>query len=191
MLQCATIFLGGPAAVLPLASTVTTTQKRKPGRPRKDQSMSPSTETTTETPKGNPVTRTVFDLASFDDVKLSKPFNPPSAPTTLEEALAAVGNDTSKLLSVIHEGLISEARQNAYDAIDGFFIVTEDGVSDTPYTGKFADDEKGKLINNAILALAKINGYEKSLAPEKKKALKDKAISFLRDNPAMLASLQG
>ena len=144
-----------------------------------------------ETPKGNPVTRTVFDLASFDDVKLSKPFNPPSAPTTLEEALAAVGNDTEKLLSVIHEGLISEARQSAYNQIDGFFVVDETGVTDQPYQGKYADDEKGKLINNAILALAKINGYEKSLAPEKKKALKDKAVSFLRDNPAMLASLQG
>ncbi len=177
---CATIFLGGPLLAPP---------KRKRGRPAKGtQQMTPQT---TETPKGNPVTRTVFDLTAFDDIKLSKPFTPPAAPTTLEEALQAVGNDTSKLLAVIHEGLISEARATAYETMEGFMVVAEDGSATEAYTGKFADEEKGKLINNAILSLAKINGYDKSLPKEKKAALKEKATAFLRDNPAMLASLQG
>jgi hypothetical protein len=137
------------------------------------------------------VTRTVFDLTAFDDVKLVKPAVVlPTKPSTLEEALAACGNDSAKLLDVIHEGLVSEAKSVAYDTIEGFQVVGEDGEAGEPYTGQFADDAKGKLINNAILAIAKINGFDKSLPKERKAALKDKATSFLRDNPAMLASLQ-
>lgn len=137
------------------------------------------------------VQRTVFDLAIFDDQKLTKTITLPTKPSTLEEALAACGNDSAKLLDVIHEGLVAETKSAAYDNIEGFQVVNEDGTAGDAYTGKFADEEKGKLINNAILSLAKINGYDKSLSKEKKQALKEKATAFLRDNPAMLASLQG
>lgn len=137
------------------------------------------------------IQRTVFDLTAFDDVKLVKTVTLPTAPTTLEEALAAVGNDSEKLLKVIHEGLVSETKSAAYESIEGFQTLNEDGTPGDTYAGKFADEEKGKLINNAILSIAKINGYEKSLTPEKKRELKDRATAFLRDNPAMLASLQG
>ena len=163
------------------------TQASRPrkGRIYKDTSMTPSTGFTAT------VTRTVFDLTAFDDVKLTKTISLPSQPSTLEEALAACGNDTSKLLQVIHEGLQAEAKSAAYDDIGGFQVVSEDGEATMPYTGNYAQGDKGKLINNAILALAKINGWDKSLPPEQKTALKAKATSFLRDNPAMLASLQG
>ena len=146
--------------------------------------MTPSTGFTAK------VTRTVFDLTAFDDVKLTKTITLPNQPTSLEEALAACGNDTSKLLTVIHEGLQAEAKSAAYDDIGGFLVVPDEGEPTETYTGKFAEGEKGKLIGNAILALAKINGYDKSLPAEAKAALKAKATSFLRDNPAMLASLQ-
>jgi hypothetical protein len=145
------------------------------------------TPTTTPTAR---VQRTVFDLTAFDDVKLVKTINLPAKPASLEEALGAVGNDTEKLLTVIHEGLVAEAKSVASETMEGFQTLNEDGTPGDAYTGKFVDEEKGKLINNAILSIAKINGYEKSLAPEKKRALKDQATAFLRDNPAMLLSLQ-
>jgi hypothetical protein len=137
------------------------------------------------------VTRTVFDLTAFDDVKLEKTVTLPTKPTTLEEALQAAGNDTAKLLDLIHEGLISEAVEKSREDISGFKVVGEDGQATEAYDGKFADEEKGKKINAAILALAKMNGFEKSLPKDKKAALKEKATEFLRSNPAMLAGMQG
>ncbi len=154
---------------------------------KKDKTMTPTTSNGTAK-----VTRTVFDLTAFDDVKLVKPAVAlPNKPTSIEEALAAVGNNAAKLLDVIHEGLVAEAKAVAYDNIEGFQVVNEDGSVGEVYTGKYADEDKGKLINNAILSLAKMQGYDKSLPPERKRELKEKATSFLRDNPAMLATIQG
>ena len=99
------------------------------------------------------VTRTVFDLTAFDDVKLEKTVTLPTKPTTLEEALQAAGNDTAKLLDLIHEGLISESVETARADISGFKVVGEDGEATEPYDGKFADEEKGKKINAAIESL--------------------------------------
>jgi hypothetical protein len=159
-------------------------------RRKREHTMSPTTETTTK--KANPVTRTVFDLAKFDSVKLEKPFSDPEKPANLEAALAAVGNDQSKLLDVIHAGLVSHARDAAYNDIAGFYVVDEDdNTTETLYSGQFADETVSKKINGAVLGLAKALGYEKSLPKEKKAALKDQAISFIRSNPAMLAQITG
>jgi len=136
------------------------------------------------------VQRTVFDLTAFDDVTLVKTITLPNAPTSLEEALAAVGNDTERLMSVIHEGLVADAKEVARNDMSGFMIQPEEGEPTEIYAGKFADDAKGKRIGNAILALAKMNGYEKSLPKEEKSKLKERATAFLRDNPAMMSNLQ-
>lgn len=134
-------------------------------------------------------TMTVFDLKTFDDVKLTLDVPLPAKPTTLEEALAAVGNDSQKLLDVIHEGLAADAIVQAKKNPHQFFVV-EDGTQTTKlYDGTFADEAKGKLINNAILALAKMNGFEKSLDPKKKAELKERATQFLRENPSMLSNI--
>lgn len=142
--------------------------------------------TTLQTAK---VQLTVFDLAKFDDVTLVKTVTLPAKPETLADALAASGNDESKLLELIHEGLKAEAKENARNTMEGFLTVSEDGEPGEPYTGSYADEEKGKLINAGILALAKMNGYTKSLDPKKKAELKDNAKAFLRANPAMLGGL--
>lgn len=136
------------------------------------------------------VTQTVFDLTSFDDVKLGKLVTLPTKPTTLEEALAAVGNDIEKLMNVIHEGLIADACDAAKTSVDGFQVIGEDGTLGDPYTGKYADETKGKAINGAILSLAKLFGYSKDAAPELKRELKAKALDLIKSNPAMLESIQ-
>jgi hypothetical protein len=150
----------------------------------KEETMTPS--------NSKSVTRTVFDLALFDDVKLTKQVQLPTKPATLEEALVAVGHDKEKLLAVIYEGLVADACDAAKGQIEGF-VLAEDGdagEAGQPYQGKYADEEKGKKINLAILALAKMNGYEKSLPAEKKAELKNEAIEFLRNSPKMLATIQ-
>lgn len=136
------------------------------------------------------ITTTVFDLATFDSIQLVKTIQLPNKPTTLEEALAACGNDSAKLLDVIHEGLIAETTERERGNMEGWLVDDEDAETPVPYTGKYADAKKTKLINAAVLALAKMNGFGKGLNPEKKRELKERAKSFLRDNPAMLASLQ-
>ena len=165
--------------------------------------MAPETqnETPVTTPANettfSPVTRTVFDLTLFDDVKLSKPFTPPTKPTTVAEALAAVGNDSEKLLTLIYEGMVSESRTAQYNDLTGFLVVGEDGKATEPYNGNPASEEKGKLINGAILNMAKMfaGGSWDTLKGEdgraKKAAFRKQAEDMLRANPAALASLAG
>ena len=135
------------------------------------------------------VTRTVFDLASFDDVKLEKPVAIPVCPTTIEEGLVAAGNDTSKLLNLIWEGLIAEAMEAAHSDMSGFLVSDpEDAETNgTPYVGQFASDEQKEHINKLVLDFAKMNGFAKGIAKEKKRALKDEARDTLR--PLLMAQL--
>ena len=162
-------------------NTLKETEQRKG---KKEKKMTPTAQQTMK------VQRTVFDLQAFDDVKLIKEVPMPKKPEEIEEALNILGSK-EKLLDVIYKGLVAEARDASWEDIDGFKIVGEDGEAGEVYSGKFADEEKGKLINAAILSLAKMQGYEKSLSKEKKAELKAKATEFLRSNPAMLQSIQG
>lgn len=142
--------------------------------------------------QGNPITRKVFDLATFDDVNLSKPFTLPTKFTSVQDALQAFDNNTDKLLSIIYAGMTADKRDSEYKDISGFYVVGEDGKpTDTPYTGKFAEDEQAKLIGSAVLTFAKLQSGGKwdSLKKEQKDALKASAITFMRSNPALLASL--
>lgn len=134
--------------------------------------------------------RTVFDLDTFSNVLLVKTFNPPAKPTSIEEALAAVGNNNEKLLSVIYDGLLAEARKVAYESNDGWNLTDDEGDPAGVYNGKFASEKLGKLINGAVITMAKLSGYEKSLSPEKKKELKRQAMDFIRSNPAVLENIK-
>jgi hypothetical protein len=139
--------------------------------------------------KYSPITKTVFDLKTFQDVKLEKPFVPPAEPKSLEDALAAVGHDNNKLVQLIHKGMLAEARDNQYDDMTGFIIQSDEGEGQ-PYSGTFADESQGKLINAGILTMAKLyaGGAWDTKSAEEKKKLKETAAEFIRSNPAMLAS---
>jgi hypothetical protein len=146
---------------------------------------------TNGTPATKTVQKTVFDLQKFDDVLLKKEVTLPPPVQSVEDALAAVGNDASKLLSVINAGLEDLALNQAREDMNGFRVVDAEGELGEVYSGRAADEETGKKINAAVLTIAKLNGYEKSLSPEKKAAIKAKSIQFFRDNPAMLGSIAG
>jgi hypothetical protein len=137
------------------------------------------------------VTRTVFDLTTFDDLKLTKTVTLPAKPENLEQALAAVGNDQSKLMAVIYEGLVAEKLENERNDASGFMVIPDEGEPTELYTGTFADESKTKAINGAVLNLAKAAGYDKSLPIEKKNELKQQARDFIRGNPAMLKFIAG
>ena len=177
MAHCVTLFLGP----LPVNS----------GK-RKTKRMAPETTTNNETAsaiQSKEVTKTVFDLTLFDDVKLTKTVALPPAPATLEAALATVGNDLSKFLATFHAGLCESTIESAKATIDGFLTVGEDGEPGAPYAGKFAEGDVNAKINALVLAIAQANGYSKSMKPEKKAEIKANARDFIRKNPSMIAGL--
>ena len=149
--------------------------------------MTPTTTPTTKT-----VTRTVFDLEKFDDVKLTKEVQLPAAPASVADALSACGNDESKLLKLIYEGMTSETVETARNDISGFRVVNEDDEPGDSYTGKFADESKSKAINLMVLNTAKVAfGYGKDQTAEQKRASKASAIEAIRSNPAIVKGLAG
>ena len=179
---------------------VQVSSEKRRGRPRK-QAVVPITKGASEMADQNEGTaqtavetkqiqKTVFDLKVFANILLVKDVEMPRKPETVSEALVMVGNDQSALMDIIYKGLVSRASDEAQKDMSGFKVLGEDGEPGEEYSGNFADGDKKDLINAAILSLAKMQGYEKSLSPEKKRALKEKAADFLRSNPAMLASIQ-
>lgn len=124
----------------------------------------------TETPKGikKIVKRNVFDLGKFERVSLEKEVYLPLAPTTMEEALAAVDNDDAKLLKVIAKGLRSMAISEAKNSI--------------ALTGDFVSP---KVVSGTV------NQF-KALYPPKSdskadvKAAKDQLYSFVRANEGLV-----
>lgn len=138
------------------------------------------------------VTKSVFDLGSFGDVKLTRDVTLPAKPASVEDALAAVGNDKDALLQVIYDGLVERAVENARAQTDGWNAINEEtGEAAGPYTGNPVTEEKGKAISLAVLNIAKAGGYDKSLPAEKKRELKEQAMQFLRSNPAMVQFITG
>ena len=140
------------------------------------------------------VTMSVFDLTEFDSVKLEKEVTLPSVPPTIEDGLAACGNDTASLLETLWKGLCANALEAAKKDLAGFTVVDEDDSdSHEPYTGKYLDTdtpegkEKSKQIGGMVINFAKMSGYAKSLPREKKRELKDAAREALR--PLLIAQL--
>jgi hypothetical protein len=141
-----------------------------------------------------PITRTVFDLATFDDLKLQKAFIAPVQPASADDALALVGNDKQKLLNLIYDGMVAEARAAQYDDISGFHMLDENGKETAEeYSGKFADTDRGKAINLTILNMAKsfAGAAWDSLSTEEKNKNKKDAADMIRSTPAMLARVAG
>lgn len=155
------------------------------------QKMAP--ETQTQTPQTKDVTKTVFDLSIFDDVKLTKSVQLPTPVTSVEQALAAVGNDSAALLAVINDGLAERAIETAKKDMSGFQVAEEIGdfKAGQIYEGKFAEGDKSKQLNASVLNLAKaMNSSWDTLSADAKRTAKAAVSEMLRRNPAFLAGLQ-
>lgn len=138
------------------------------------------------------VTRSVFDLKAFDNIQLGKEVELPKKPQSMTEVSEMFQNNTQKLLDLIYEGMCQDAKDTARKDLTGYRLVDEETnkLGDL-YEGKYAEGDKSDVINGAILAIAKLNGFGKDKSADEKRALKEKAREFLRANPAMIESLQG
>lgn len=131
-----------------------------------------------------------FDLDTMEDVLLFKQadFKPVS---NTEEALSRLGNDASRFLAIVNEGLEAEAgRALMADSSIPFLEQDETGVF-TPFAGTTADPA---TVNPLILNLAKMFGYPSGQkgpeAKAKKDAAKAQAIELIKNTPAIREGLK-
>jgi hypothetical protein len=140
-----------------------------------------------ESIKDVPLTRTVLDLASFNEVTIAKEmtFTPVA---NQHEALARLGNNGEKLLAVINEGLRAEERRIERTKPEGWLEMDEDGkVTTKQFSGIPADP---KIVNGMVLMLAKtVYDYSAVDSPEHRKASKDRAREFIKNAPVIREAL--
>ena len=144
--------------------------------------------------KQAPITRTIFDLSTMDEVTLVKAVPDFIPAENSAEVLARVGNDSIKLLAIMNDGLRAAEREAVANNTDPFHTYELDESGEPtdkvngPFTGIAADSGK---VNALVLTLAKtVFGYAKNLTKPEKKAAKESALEMIRTNDAIKAGLQ-
>lgn len=135
-----------------------------------------------------PVQKSIFDLKSFEEVTVKKSVTFTPA-TTIEQAMASVGNDQAKFLELVNTGLRAEVMGAARRDPAGWYEVDEDDkVTSTQFSGIAANQ---KEVNALVLLLAKtVFKYDKSMSPEQKQESKKNAKAMIRSSEAMVNGLR-
>ena len=143
-----------------------------------------SSETKSNEP---PITKTLFDLDSFEEVTLVKPA-PFTPVTSMSEGLARINNDASKALDIFNKGLrLLERERIASDSEIPWMLEDEEGNL-SEFSGTPADNG---VVNALRLNLAKsIFGYNNAKTPEERKAAKQKALDFIKSNEQIKSGLK-
>lgn len=130
---------------------------------------------------------------SFSSITLGKQatFVPPDS---IESALSALGNDKSKLLAMISDGMRSEAiRQLRENTSAPWCEKNEDGSYTDAFEGKLADSD---AVNDLRMTFARtMFGYvagrgQSDAVKASNKVAKEKAMAFIRENEAIVKGLQ-
>jgi len=134
------------------------------------------------------VEKPVFDLSSFEDVTLVKPFEF-LPPTDVNEALTRLGGDTAALMAVITSGMLDSYKSELRKTADGWHTYEEDADGEPTdkingvFQGQVADSKK---VNNLKLSLAKsVFGFEKGMSKEAKRAAKEQAAEMIKNTEAI------
>lgn len=145
-----------------------------------------------------PVTRTVFDLDTFESVLLAKDVESLLAPvagiTSVDDAVLMLNNDAKELLDVIRIGMRTKIRNAAADNPDIPWMVTDDNgkITANVFSGTVADNGE---VNRLRLNLAKsiyaplIGGWD-ALSNEQKAECKDKAMKYIQNSNEIKTGLQ-
>lgn len=113
-----------------------------------------------------------------------------TAPSTIEEAQAALNGDTAKLMEVVVAGMRSIFRdQLESDSTKPWFNVADGKITETQFTGTLLDGPAYDSFTAQVLNLAKTSarpfGSWDSKTSEEKSALKVKARNAILANPAI------
>src|SRR5579872_3939957 len=99
-------------------------------------------------------TKSGIDLGSFEKVELFKKYPKPSPVTSVTDALARLGNDQTKLLSILDQGLQAEAARVARTEDSGWLTYDENGAeTSTLYDGTLVSNE---ILNPTVLNFARL-----------------------------------
>jgi hypothetical protein len=137
------------------------------------------------------LSKTVFDLNTFEDVKIGIDYTPTPAFTSLEEAMSFFGNDETKVLEALNS-IKTETEQRevlATTPLTEFhnFANEEETELNGPANVQVADD---KTVNDLILSLAKQHyGFSKDASREEKQKAKTAAREFIKGNDALRNAL--
>jgi hypothetical protein len=116
----------------------------------------------------------------------------PAKPASIDEALRLYENKADEVLNLIYVGMEAQATDKAQDDMTGWHTTDEDtgDITEEAYEGSYADAAKYKLINAAVLNIAKIQGYNQEMTAAEKQAIKASVREMLRNTPALLKSIQ-
>jgi hypothetical protein len=132
------------------------------------------------------VQRTIFDLASFEEVTLAKEvaFTPVES---TQDALARLDGDAAKFLGIINEGLRAETRRVAAESPSDWHTLTEENEVNGAFDGIVSDIKK---VNALVLTLAKtVFGYSKEMDKLAKAKAKTAAMDMIKSNDAIKSGL--
>lgn len=148
------------------------------------------------------INRSVFDLDSKSEVEVVKSgtFTPVA---NMQEFVERLGNDSSKILEIVNDGLEEYAKkQLADDSAIAYMVADEEGTL-VPFEGTLIGEEATKRLQNSVLQIAKMTfGYpevprgtkqtaEQMVATRAKKVeAKNGALEMLLANPAVVESLK-
>ena len=134
-------------------------------------------------------TKRGLDLTSFEDLTIYKEVPVVAEVANVEDALARLNGDNSKLLSIIRDGLQQEAVSEARKSADGWKLIDEDGKpTETAFAGSLANSED---VNPVVLMFAKLNfGYDDAKNADEKRAAKQAAKDMIKQMPPVLEGLR-
>jgi len=143
------------------------------------------------------ISRRIFDLNTFEEMTLVKSCPDPAPATSVEDVMARIGGDTSKLMSILNKGLVELTREELKnnDSVPEM-VENEDGTLAAVENVQPADMG---AVNNVVLTLAKtVFGFKnpRDAKPEEKEAVrvanrqsKEKALEFIKGNDTLKAGL--
>lgn len=123
------------------------------------------------------VTQTVTALDTMEDVRLMKIVSFEN-PSTIEEATARLGNDTSKLLAIIIRGMQADVKDAAKSDPDNWYTIDGKGNPETLFAGECVDPDK---VGGLIREMARIGGYTDAKGnTEKRQEIRKKATAMVK-----------
>lgn len=139
-------------------------------------------------PEKKVVRRQVFSFETFGKVSLAKNYVVPQGFKTLQDALAGVGNDESKLVALINAGVLEQAADTAKASNEGWTIAENNAPSTKEYTGEFIS-AKNVLATARTLAMT-IFGMTPEMTKDEKKAKRQQALEVIKNTPALRDGLK-
>lgn len=140
-------------------------------------------------PAGNKVlvTKEVFDLDQFNEVKIGKEVDYTPL-TDLDQILDKLNNDQERMIKIINSGLVEELKREARSDDNNWHSFDDEGKLNGPYEGTVANPKK---VNVIVLGLAKsVFGFNKDMNRDQKREAKEQAMAFVKSNETIRNGLK-